>query len=500
MEKRAIIFVVLSLAIIMGFQYLYAPQVPQEQAPQAPQAPHAIEDVREPEPASPPPKVVFTPAAPVSAPAEAQKTDPNAAESIIRVETDTFIAELSSRGGTVRSFFLKDFKDTDGQPLSILNDSGVYRALAVGSDNDFSISNSNFEVQGSDIRLLNEGSTGSVSFTYVGEGFSIHRTYTFSAGTYIFKLTDRVTGLPSYSVTLGADFGINDNEDRYAHIGPVLLVDSDRDEYTARKLKKPKSATGNLKWIALEDKYFFAAMVPDGPMARADVWRYQDSPAISFTARPGEQSFAVYAGPKQRYELMELGIGLEHIVDFGFFSVVAVPIFWLLKQMYAFTGNYGWAIILMTIIIRVPFLPLVQKGQKSMKKMQTVAPKVAEIKKKHKSNPEQMNKEVMALYKKYKVNPLGGCLPLLLQLPVFLALYQVLLKTIELRGAPWLFWVTDLSLKDPFYVLPIIMGGTMYLQQKLTPTAMDPKQAKLMQMLPIVFTFMFLWFPSGLVL
>ena len=279
-----------------------------------------------------------------------------------------------------------------------------------------------------------------------------------------------------------------------------MLVDAKRKQYTAGKLKKPKAITGNIKWIALEDKYFFAALVPSGPMASADLWSNKEVPAVSLSGRPGVQSFYVYVGPKSRYELMALDKGLEHIVDFGFFSIIAIPIFWLLKELFALTGNYGWSIILLTIVIRVPFLPLVSKSQRSMKKMQMVQPMVVEIKAKHKKNAEKMNQEVMALYKKYKVNPLGGCLPLLLQLPVFFALYKVLLAAIELRSAPWIFWIADLSQKDQFYVLPIVMGATMLLQQRMTPTSGDPKQQKIMQLMPIVFTFMFLWFPAGLVL
>jgi YidC/Oxa1 family membrane protein insertase len=496
MEKRAIIFIMLSMAVLIAFQYLFAPPG-QEQAPSPPEAvPSApAEQETPPEPVSP---VKDTGAkasvAPVTHPEGGE------AERSVRVETDLFSAVLSSRGGTMRSFTLKEYTDDDGNPLNILKDTGLYRALAVGSGNDYSYSNLNFEVIGSDLNLGADGAEGSISFAYESPDYTIRRTYTFRPGSYAFDLVDRVEGLPSYSITLGADFGIFDRASRYHHVGPVLLMDSDREEFKPRNLKEPKVFTGNLKWMAIEGKYFFSALVPRGPMAQADVWRYQDSSAISFTGRPGEQSFLVYAGPKQRYELMELGEGLEHIVDFGFFSVIAVPIFWLLKHLYGLVGNYGWSIVFLTIIIRIPFIPLVGKSQRSMKKMQQVQPKVMELKAKYKKNPEKLNQEVMALYKKYKVNPLGGCLPLLLQIPVFFALYKVLLIAIELRSAPWMFWITDLSQKDPYYVLPIIMGASMFLQQKLTPTAGDPKQQKIMQFMPVFFTFLFLSFPSGLVL
>ncbi|UCE71538.1 MAG: membrane protein insertase YidC, partial [Nitrospiraceae bacterium] len=191
---------------------------------------------------------------------------------------------------------------------------------------------------------------------------------------------------------------------------------------------------------------------------------------------------------------------LEHLVDFGWFAFVAMPLFWVLKYFYSFTGNYGWSIILLTIVTRVPFIPIMAKSQKSMKKMQKVQPLMAELKEKYKNDAAKLQKETMELYKKHKVNPIGGCLPMFLQIPVFIALFNVLQKAIELRGAPWIFWITDLSVKDPYYVLPIVMGLTMVLQQKMTPSAMDPKQAKIMMLMPIVFTFMFLSFASGLVL
>jgi YidC/Oxa1 family membrane protein insertase len=167
-----------------------------------------------------------------------------------------------------------------------------------------------------------------------------------------------------------------------------------------------------------------------------------------------------------------------------------------LKLFYQISHNYGIAIIILTIIVRIPFIPLVNKGQQSMKKLQEIQPRMAEIKEKYKNDPQRMQREVMELYKKHKVNPMGGCLPI----PVFFALYKVLLISIELRGAPFMFWIHDLSAKDPSYILPIVMGITMVIQQKMTPSSMDPAQQKMMMIMPVVFTFMFLSFPSGLVL
>ncbi len=327
MEKRAVIFVVLSVAVLIVFQYFFAPQpVVQEDAPKGvvsepgqapgPQAP-------EPQAAPEAPEAVAQ-YAPASAPAPlGDPVRSSDAERLITVETDLFRAMLSSRGGTVKSFVLKEYLDEAGMPLDLLQDRGMYRALSIGSNNDFSISNQNFLIQGTDLKLKSPGAQGSVSFSLNTGEYTITRTYTFTGGSYGFDLVDRVEGLPNYSITLGTDLGIHDRKDRYAHVGPVVLVDAKRKQYTAGKLKKPKAVTGNLKWIALEDKYFFAALVPKGPMASADLWSYKDTPVVSLTGRPGEQSFFVYVGPKRRYELMDLDMGLESIVDLGIFSVIA---------------------------------------------------------------------------------------------------------------------------------------------------------------------------------
>ena len=210
--------------------------------------------------------------------------------------------------------------------------------------------------------------------------------------------------------------------------------------------------------------------------------------------------------------MKQVGHDLSKAINFGWFDVLAKPMLWLLNFFHGFVGNYGIAIILLTVLIKGAFWPITQKGMKSMKNMQKLQPKVAKLKEKFKGDPQKMNQEMMALYKTYKVNPLGGCLPLVLQIPFFFALYKVLLMSIELRHAPFMLWINDLAAPDrlwvgfdiPFLhgipVLTLLMGASMYLQQKMTPTTADPTQARIMQMLPIIFTFMFINFASGLVL
>jgi YidC/Oxa1 family membrane protein insertase len=422
-------------------------------------------------------------------------------EDVIHVETDLYSAGFSTRGGTVKYWDLKKYLELDGKPVKLLKEGGAYRALGLGWKDDFSLSDAEFRARDGDLKLDENRKSGTIVFEYRGPGYSVRRTFTFYNDSYRFDLKDEVSGLTEYEITLGADFGISDRVGTlYTHWGPLLLQETDRIEIKPDKLKETRLYSGGIKWIALEDKYFFSAIVPVSPMQDVRTWKYQDSAAISLKGAQGVNEVTVYAGPKDLDGLKALGNGLEHVVDFGFFSVIARPIFWLLKQFYKLVGNYGWAIILLTIVIRVPFIPIVNKGQRSMKRLQEVQPRMQEIREKYKKDSKKMQEEMMQLYKKHKVNPMGGCLPMLLQIPVFFALYKVLLIAIELRQAPFALWITDLSQKDPYYIFPIVMGASMVLQQKMTPAAGDPKQRKMMMFMPVIFTFLFLNFASGLVL
>jgi YidC/Oxa1 family membrane protein insertase len=210
--------------------------------------------------------------------------------------------------------------------------------------------------------------------------------------------------------------------------------------------------------------------------------------------------YTAYFGPKQSEFLVASGHQFDKAIDYGFFHPLAKPLMVVLKFFYGFIGNYGFAVILLTICIKLIFWPLTQKSYKSMKGMQKLQPEMKKMREKYGNDKQKLNQEMMAFYKENKVNPLGGCLPMVIQIPVFFALYRVLLGSIELRHAPFMLWITDLSARDPYYVTPLIMGVTMFIQQKMQPTNMDPTQAKIMLMMPVVFTFMFLNFPSGLVL
>ena len=274
------------------------------------------------------------------------------------------------------------------------------------------------------------------------------------------------------------------------------------------KAQLKETVTGG--WVAWLQHYFVTAWIP-AKGANNIVQTRKDSKGNyiigytgpTLTAAPGakvETSAVLYAGPKSQAVLKELSPGLELTVDYGILWFIAQPIFWLLQHIHAIVGNWGWSIIFLTMLIKGIFFPLSAASYKSMARMRAVAPKLAALKEQHGDDRQKMSQAMMELYKKEKINPLGGCLPILVQMPVFLSLYWVLLESVEMRQAPFMLWITDLSIKDPFFILPIIMGATMFIQQQLNPTPPDPMQAKVMKMMPIIFTFFFLWFPAGLVL
>ncbi len=496
MDNKTFLAIILSIAVIIGYQFFFSSSQPPLVAPVKKQAeaPAAKQE-----------------AAAKPAPGPVIPETPPAEEKDITVENSLFSAVLSSRGGTIKSWKIKTYKDKKGKDVVLLGKVAALPALAIGSNTNFDFANAEFSVSGGDVRLENGSKPASVVFEYAQNGISIKRTYTFYPDSYKVDLTDQVSGLPEYWITLGTDFGMYEKEEgRYAFVGPALLKGSDLEELKEKKLKEPETYTGDLKWIAQEDKYFCAVIVPAGHVQEARAWTYRDAPAIAFQGKPGVNKFYLYAGPKEHDRLAKLGFGLEYIVNFGFFSIIARPLFWILKFFHGFLGNYGWSIIFLTIVVRIPFIPLVSKGQSSMRKLQAIQPKMNEIREKYKKDAQKMQQEMMELYKKHKVNPVGGCLPMVIQIPVFFALYKVLLVAIELRGAPFMLWITDLSAPDSLFghiggfsiggPLPYLMGITMLIQQKMTPSGMDPKQQKLMMLMPIVFTFMFLNFASGLVL
>jgi YidC/Oxa1 family membrane protein insertase len=288
--------------------------------------------------------------------------------------------------------------------------------------------------------------------------------------------------------------------------GAAIYTDQDKfkkvefKDFDAKNKHPLKADNG---WVALVQHYFFSAWLPAA--GEREYFTRQlggglHALGIVMPFAGDKLSVPFYAGPQEQDKLEMIAPGLALVVDYGWLTMIAAPIFWVLEWLYQFIGNWGWSIILLTVMLKAAFFPLSAASYKSMAKMRLLTPKLTRLKETYADDRARMNQEMMELYKREKVNPLGGCLPILVQIPVFIALYWVLLGTVEMRGAPWLGWITDLSAKDPYYVMPLIMGVTMFIQTKLNPAPPDPMQAKLMLWMPVIFTGMFLFFPSGLVL
>ncbi|ODA44692.1 Inner membrane protein translocase component YidC, long form [Thermodesulfovibrio sp. N1] len=484
---RAFLAVLLSMAILFGSQYLYTKYYqPQTQPVQQ------TEETKKEEKLSPSPILQI----PSAKKEEAKPVVKDTKYKEVTVENEVFKVVLSNEGATIKSVELKKYKDSKGNPIHL--SSGQIPAISIIKDGKFDYTKIIFNVDDSKASFK-DSKEAIVVFNYSDENVSIKRIFSFNKTDYLIDVKEEISGIGIYYVTLGLNFGIFDKENA-PHWGPVILKEADRIELNPSKIKEPVSYMGDVKWIAQEDKYFFSAIVPVSKANQFFVLPYNGDALTAVEFQDGINHYKVFASPKDYDYLKKFNLGLEHIVDFGFFSIIALPLFWFLKLLHSFVGNYGVAIIILTIIVRIPFIPIVNRGQKSMQKLSELQPKLLKLKEQYKNDPQRLQKEMMELYRKYKINPMSGCLPILLQIPVFFALYQILTLAIELRQAPFMLWIQDLSAKDPYYILPILMGATMLIQQKMTPSTADPTQQKIMLILPVVFTFLFLTFPSGLVL
>jgi YidC/Oxa1 family membrane protein insertase len=299
-------------------------------------------------------------------------------------------------------------------------------------------------------------------------------------------------------------------KDSYSFSGPALLLGDELEQLDVDDLDKGAKSFGKeATWTSLQSKYFIMAAIPLAGAAEKVTVAHEGGKLLTtmqtplLTLQAGERrqfDYLLFFGPKEPAQLKAAGHGLELAINFGWFDLLAQPLFHVLTFFYGFLNNYGWSIILLTVILKLIFWPLTHKSYASMKAMQKLQPEMQKLRDKFKNDKERLNKELMELYKKHRVNPLGGCMPMLVQIPVFFALYKVLLEAIALRHAPFMLWLTDLSDKDPYYITPLLMGASMFVQQKMTPTTADPIQAKVFMFMPVIFTFLFLNFPSGLVI
>ncbi len=522
MDKRAIIFLILSVAILYLYSY-YEFQKERSRLDQIQPRPPAEEPL--------PPAVVDQEGEAKSRegrelPRELAVGAEPVAEQEIVVETDLYRAVLSNRGGVIKRWELKEYRTgvTRDSARIVLyqepkNRSGILPLqVVVGDGTDRYFAESLYEVEGESMRL--EGEDRSKKLVFIakdpGAGRYLRKELTFHSDRYDVGVKVEAGGFTQdYTLFVGTNFAILDWGERtfVSFVGPTSLVDGRIVKDKPSEIEGSVSHTGQMAWTALQDKYFMAALIPEkGADAVVAVENGEKRVSVGLRQRPdpvaGVHSYRFYAGPKEFDRLKSYRLNLEEMIDFGWFiygswsmvRLIAQPLFSVLRLFHDFTNNYGVAIILLTASIKLLFVPLTHKSYVSMKGMQELQPKVAALQKKYKNDRQKLQQELMDLYRKNKVNPLGGCLPMVLQIPVFIALFNILYTTIELRHAPFALWIRDLSDKDPYYVMPIVMGISMIVQQKLQPTAMDPRQARILMFLPVVFTYFFLFFPSGLVL
>ena len=527
--KRAFTAVILSLLILLGYQYFFIPPT-QEVPPATDQTAVSQEKVSTPTSAAN--SAVTASPAPIQ---EEQPSQPPLSGKDIPVETGLYQAVVSENGGVIKSFKLKKYKETLSKdaPLKelIFTQSPSQMPLLFAWGNGLPASPQQYTANQAEIKTMGDGKATLTMTAAPMPGLTVTRDMTFAADSYQIDL--RVTVKNDGSQALqGAPFLQSSNKPFSAaqkntqglFTGPALYLDGTLQEFKVDTLKEEgaKTVTGLLRWAAYEDSYFLCGIIPQ-PSAKSSVQLAVGDDDTVISTVSGEQeiippgsektySYTIFIGPKKLSILKETGFDLDKVINFGWFDVLAKPTLFLLNFLHQYLHNYGVAIILVTILFKLLFWPISHKGMKSMKTMQKIQPKMAKLREKYKDEPERLNQEMMSLYKTYKINPLGGCLPMILQIPVFFALYKVLLQTIELRHAPFMLWITDLSAPDRLPigfdipglggipVLTLLMGASMFLQQKMTPTTGDPTQAKIMMFLPVIFTFMFLNFASGLVL
>ncbi len=421
-------------------------------------------------------------------------------ETYANVETDNFILKISTKTGAIKQFILKHYR-LENKPVTLVASNGSYSTLETVFRNkqvEEIEKNNSYIPDKININLENKN-TATLTLTKKDKEITIIKRYKFYKKTYAFDLTVKVLNnnkptKETFSIYAGPNLG-DLEKSRYSHLGAVALVDN-------KKIRKDKKIDPdeNINWIALESKYFCFAFLPSNSNRIIGGYTNLDDNHYIYANLTSPTTIEIYGGPKSKQIIAAVDHHLDKIIRFGMFGFIGKPLLKVINILYSIVGNYGIAIIILTFFIRLLFYPLSFKSYKSMKAMAKLQPQLKELQVKYKGKPELLNKATMELYKKHKVNPFGGCLPVVVQIPVFLALYNVLLNAIELRGAPFAFWITDLSTKDPYYILPIIMGLTMFVQQKLTPSTMDPKQQKIMMFMPLIFTVMFLNFPSGLVI
>jgi YidC/Oxa1 family membrane protein insertase len=552
MNVRLIVALVLSIVVLLVYQALFAPKAPEERAPEQP---GVTEEARQ-RPAETPSAERRVPEQPEQEerrekisqgrPAARGEEAPKAGVRYddVVVETPLYRAVFTTYGARLKSWELKNYKDkvkmtalgrlvqglvgqilgkredadSPPQPVDIVNTRELrelplgigFTGQGMGYDEGIPYRPS---VQGLELREGEEDQE--LIFSWSGpSGLEIERHYVFSGASYRMDTVTVIRNaeqgrLIEGSVELTWKGMVGEKTGYYGFYGPVYYRDGSLEKVKPKKLKSEARIIEDPEWSGLNQDYFIALIYPVQGRHRLVLSSAGENQVTNelFTqieVQPGEDEsvgYRLFLGPKDRKLLANVGEKAKEAVSYGWFSVLAIPILRILSFTHGFTGNYGVDIIILSVFLKILFTPLTHKSQQSMKEMQKLQPEIKRLQQKYKNNRQQLNREMMELYKRRKVNPFSGCLPMLIQLPVFFALYRGLLSAIELRHSPFILWIRDLSDKDPTYISPLLMGASMFIQQKMTavPSA-DATQAKMMTLMPIFFTFIFLNFPSGLVL
>ncbi|MHB9020714.1 MAG: membrane protein insertase YidC [Halothiobacillus sp.] len=453
----------------------------------------------------------------------------------ISVQTDVLSLKINPRGGVIDEADLLKYPEEQNkaEPVHLLTDSNgfVYVAQSglLGEKGSPAPDHyAEFQSQQSQYQLQPGQNELRIPLSWEKDGIKITKWFIVKRGDYTITVEyqiDNTTGQPWSAsqyrqlTRLGTTPG---TQLVHTYTGGVYAGDvpGSKDRLAYQKVTFEDMAKTNLSkalsngWVAIIQHYFMSAWVPTDRQQVNNFYTLvssknnqtlytigMSSPVDSIAAgSKGELSSTLYVGPKIQSNLAPLAQGLNLTIDFGIFTVIADPIFWLLKQFYDWVGNWGWSIVLVTMVIKLFFLWPSAISYRSMAKMRAVTPKMQQLKERFGDDRQKLSQEMMKLYQKEKINPLGGCLPIVIQIPVFISLYWVLAESVELRQAPWIFWIHDLSQKDPYFVLPLLMGISMFIQQKLNPAPVDPMQQKIFAWLPVIFTVFFSFFPSGLVL
>ena len=446
----------------------------------------------------------------------------------VRVVTDLMDLEISTRGGDIRRVDLLQHGTTatDDTPFRLMADDRdplfiAQTGLIDGSDNRpdhralFTAENDEYRLEEGEDEI-----TVRLTWSDADRGIELARVYTFERDSYVIDVRHQVRNQGEEDWSGYSYFQLRRNPDPpgttpwyiYTFTGGSIYSPDDRFEKISFDDMDDENLSRDIRdgWAAMIQHYFLGAWIP--PESQALRFYTQAQAGNEYvlgmssgrqTVAPGDETeFAsrLFVGPKEQDRLRELHDSLTLSVDYGFLTILAKPLFWLLDNIQNIVGNWGVAIILVTLLIKLAFYKLSATSYRSMAKMRRVQPRMQQLKERHGDDKQALNQAMMELYKKEKINPLGGCLPILVQIPVFIALYWVLLESVELRHAPFMLWIQDLSTRDPYFVLPLLMGATMFLQQKLNPAPMDPIQQRIMMSLPFVFTIFFMFFPAGLVL